>query len=156
MSENDIVHVRFHDDDPVKIRIAEDRPIKIISVVGKDGASVHPCGIWDEEHNYIYLDLVSFGRTAYIAKKDVPAGTPLSDTEYWQLLFEDSASLWGNIEGNIADQSDLIGILSEKANTDDVYTKEGNTLVEEAPMDGGLYLRRNGAWVQINFKRIRI
>lgn len=156
MSEEDIIRIHFKDDDPVKLTIAEDQPIKIVSVSGKDGASLHPCGIWDEEHSYIYLDLVSYARNAYLAKKDVPAGTPLSDTEYWQLLFEESASLWGTIEGDIGNQSDLIDILAEKANTDDVYTKDNDSLVEEAPMDGGLYLRRNGAWVRIEFKRIRI
>lgn len=41
--------------------------------------------IWDEGTSYEYLTLVAsadFGQ-AYISKKDVPSGTPLTNTEYW-------------------------------------------------------------------------
>lgn len=41
--------------------------------------------IWDAGTSYEYLTLVAssdFGQ-AYIAKKDVPSGTPLTNTEYW-------------------------------------------------------------------------
>ena len=41
--------------------------------------------IWSAETSYEYLTLVSsagFGQ-GYVAKKDVPAGTPLTDTKYW-------------------------------------------------------------------------
>ena len=41
--------------------------------------------IWDEETSYEYLTLVAstdFGQ-AYISKRDVPAGTPLTNTTYW-------------------------------------------------------------------------
>lgn len=41
--------------------------------------------IWDAETSYEYLTLVSsadFGQ-AYISKRDVPAGTALTNTEYW-------------------------------------------------------------------------
>lgn len=41
--------------------------------------------IWDAETSYEYLTLVAstdFGQ-AYISKKDVPAGTELTNTEYW-------------------------------------------------------------------------
>ena len=147
MNEDDVIRIHIKD---------EEQPIKIIITDGKDGASIHPCGVWDENRSYFYLDLVSYGKNAYIAKKNVPVGTLLTNTEYWQLLVEESSSIWGTIEGEIADQTDLFEILSEKANTNDVYTKTDNALVEEAPMDGGLYLRRNGAWVKIEFKRLRI
>lgn len=41
--------------------------------------------IWDAETSYEYLTLVAsadFGQ-GYVAKKDVPSGTPLTDTDYW-------------------------------------------------------------------------
>lgn len=41
--------------------------------------------IWSDETSYEYLTIVAstdFGQ-AYISKKDVPAGTPLTNTEYW-------------------------------------------------------------------------
>lgn len=41
--------------------------------------------IWDEATSYEYLTLVAsadFGQ-GYVAKKDVPSGTPLTNTEYW-------------------------------------------------------------------------
>ena len=155
MNDDDVIHVRFSDDTPIKVTVQDDQPIKIIITDGKDGASLHPCGTWDAEKTYSYLDLVSYNRNSYLATKFVPTGTLPTDTEYWQLLVE-SSSIWGMIEGEIADQTDLSDILAEKANTEDVYTKTENTLVEEAPMDGGLYLRRNGAWVKIEFKRLRI
>lgn len=40
-------------------------------------------------------------------------------------------AVWGNIEGNIWAQSDLVAVLSNKANTADVYTKaQANTLLD--------------------------
>ena len=41
--------------------------------------------IWQEDRSYEYLTLVTsidFGQ-AYISKRDVPSGTPLTDTNYW-------------------------------------------------------------------------
>ena len=41
--------------------------------------------IWNASTNYEYLTLVASENYAngYVSKKDVPAGTPLTDTEYW-------------------------------------------------------------------------
>ena len=41
--------------------------------------------IWDNDTSYEYLTLVASEdfEQSYISKKDVPAGTPLTDTEYW-------------------------------------------------------------------------
>lgn len=146
----------IRDDAPVDVTIGNDQPINIITVKGKDGASLHPRGFWNAENAYEYLDLVSYNGNAYLAKKDVPTGTVLTNTEYWQVLLVGSSTFWGNIEGNIINQTDLIGMLAGKADTDDVYIKDDIMLVEEAPMDGGLYLRRNGGWVRIEFKRLRL
>lgn len=49
-----------------------------------------PSGTWNDTTEYKRLDIVTDPnmQRSYIAKKDVPAGTPLTDTEYWQLLVD--------------------------------------------------------------------
>ena len=51
--------------------------------------------IWDESTSYEYLTLVAsedFGQ-GYVSKKDVPSGTPLTNTEYWVPVANFSAQL---------------------------------------------------------------
>ena len=51
--------------------------------------------IWDETTSYEYLTLVAsedFGQ-GYVSKKDVPSGTPLTNTEYWVPVANFSAQL---------------------------------------------------------------
>lgn len=66
--------------------------------------------IWDEGTSYPYLTLVAsedFGQS-YVSKKDVPAGTPLANTEYWIPAAQFNAQLaqimkdLGTINDNIA------------------------------------------------------
>ena len=49
-----------------------------------------PSGTWNDTAAYTRLDIVTDTnmQRSYIAKKDVPAGTPLTDANYWQLLVE--------------------------------------------------------------------
>lgn len=46
-----------------------------------------PMGVWSAEAAYEALDVVMHpdGAKAYMAVRDVPAGTPLTNTEYWQV-----------------------------------------------------------------------
>ena len=46
-----------------------------------------PMGVWSAEAAYEALDVVmhSDGAKSYMAVRDVPAGTPLTNTEYWQV-----------------------------------------------------------------------
>lgn len=58
--------------------------------------------IWSEETSYEYLTLVAstdYGQ-GYISKRDVPAGTPLTDTEYWIPVAQFNAQL-AEIQRNI-------------------------------------------------------
>lgn len=51
--------------------------------------------IWDEGTSYEYLTLVAsadYGQ-GYVSKKDVPSGTPLTDTEYWIPVAQYNAQL---------------------------------------------------------------
>lgn len=45
-----------------------------------------PKGTWASTTSYAFLDLVFSDRNTYLAKRDVPAGTALSNTTYWQLI----------------------------------------------------------------------
>ena len=59
--------------------------------------------IWDEATSYEYLTLVAstdFGQ-GYVSKRDVPAGTPLTNTDYWIPVAQFNAQL-ANLETNVA------------------------------------------------------
>ena len=45
--------------------------------------SIVPKGDWSADATYKRLDAVTYNNTLYFAKKDVPAGTATSNTEYW-------------------------------------------------------------------------
>lgn len=52
--------------------------------------AIVPKGDWSADATYKRLDAVTYNNTLYFAKKDVPAGTVTSNTEYW------SKSIVGN------------------------------------------------------------
>ena len=88
---------------------------------GRDGASVTPRGVWDENEHYYYLDIVTYRGGSYLAITDVPAGTLPTNTTYWQTVSTNTH--WGEITGDLEDQTDLKAVLDAKADADDVYTK---------------------------------
>lgn len=45
--------------------------------------AIVPKGNWSADATYKRLDAVTYNNTLYFAKKDVPAGTATSNTEYW-------------------------------------------------------------------------
>ncbi|MBO5941142.1 MAG: hypothetical protein J6R18_08115, partial [Kiritimatiellae bacterium] len=45
-------------------------------------------GSWSSSKAYITLDMVRNGNVSYIANKDVPAGTSLSNGEYWSVVLD--------------------------------------------------------------------
>lgn len=45
--------------------------------------AIVPKGDWSANATYKRLDAVTYNNTLYFAKKDVPAGTATSNTEYW-------------------------------------------------------------------------
>ena len=45
--------------------------------------AIVPKGDWSADATYKRLDAVTYNNTLYFAKKDVPAGTETSNTEYW-------------------------------------------------------------------------
>ena len=45
--------------------------------------AIVPKGDWSANATYKRLDAVTYNNTLYFAKKEVPAGTATSNTEYW-------------------------------------------------------------------------
>lgn len=45
--------------------------------------AIVPKGDWSADATYKRLDAVTYNNTLYFAKKEVPAGTATSNTEYW-------------------------------------------------------------------------
>lgn len=60
-----------------------------------------PKGIWNAQSAYSKLNVVTIGGSSYLAVQDVPVGTSVSDTTYWQLLAEKGTS--GGV-GQLADE----------------------------------------------------
>lgn len=52
-----------------------------MAVAGR--VAIVPKGDWSADATYKRLDAVTYNNTLYFAKKDVPAGTATSNTEYW-------------------------------------------------------------------------
>jgi hypothetical protein len=48
--------------------------------------SIVPKEEWSSNSTYTRLDLVTYNGSSYIAKKDVPANTQISNSEYWKLI----------------------------------------------------------------------
>lgn len=61
--------------------------------------AIVPKGDWSADATYKRLDAVTYNNTLYFAKKEVPAGTATSNTEYW------SKSIVGGV-GAIATKED--------------------------------------------------
>lgn len=54
--------------------------------------AIVPKGDWSADATYKRLDAVTYNNTLYFAKKDVPAGTATSNTEYWSKSIVGGAS----------------------------------------------------------------
>lgn len=81
--------------------------------------------VWDQSRSYEYLTLVAnegFGY-GYVSKKDVPAGTPLTDTDYWIQVASFNAQL--------ADIQKVI-----KQVIDEILTKPLNVVYQGADKTG--------------------
>lgn len=79
--------------------------------------AIVPKGDWSANATYKRLDAVTYNNTLYFAKKEVPAGTATSNTEYW------SKSIVGGV-GAIATKEDA-GIVKP---TDGLSIAEDGTL----------------------------
>lgn len=51
---------------------------------GEQGV-IYPTGNWDPTRAYTKLDMVYYEGSSYVAKENVPVGTPITDSTYWQI-----------------------------------------------------------------------
>lgn len=86
-----------------------------MAVAGR--VAIVPKGDWSADATYKRLDAVTYNNTLYFAKKEVPAGTVTSNTEYW------SKSIVGGV-GAIATKEDA-GIVKP---ADGLTVEEDGTL----------------------------
>lgn len=76
-------------------------------------------GTYDATQSYENMSVVDNGMgTSYISQKPVPAGTPLTDTDYWALYGASSGAIV-NLQNQINDMQDgsIPGSLQEQINT---------------------------------------
>ena len=111
------INIVLENRDDIRVAV-EEKDINVEVPAGKDGRSLHPRGEWSASAAYAYLDLVSYEGSSYVATKAVPAGTLPTDTSYWMLSAEKGepgGAVWGNIAGDLSDQTDLQTALDSKA-----------------------------------------
>lgn len=94
--------------------------------------------IWDAETSYEYLTIVAstdFAQ-AYVSKKDVPAGTPLTNTEYWIPAATFNAQL-AQIQAQLADKADVSAVtaLQDSLNVEVKRAKAAESTNSQAVSD---------------------
>ena len=72
---------------------------------------------WDANTSYEYMTLVTNNGNSYISKKDVPAGTPLTNDEYWIKSSDWNAQL-SNIEKNLDNMVIVPKMFGDKSSDD--------------------------------------
>lgn len=86
-----------------------------MAVAGR--VAIVPKGDWSADVTYKRLDAVTYNNTLYFAKKDVPAGTETSNTEYW------SKSIVGGV-----------GAIATKEDAGSVKPADGLTVAEDGTL----------------------
>ena len=76
-------------------------------------------GAWNLATNYEKLDAVSYNGSLYIAKQDVPGGTAITNTTYWQLAAEKG------------DKGDTGGVDSVNGQQGDVWFPDSRQLISD-------------------------
>lgn len=59
-----------------------------------------PCGSYNNDTTYDFLDVVTFGNSSYIAKKLTKGNEPNENNEYWQILVKNPDGIVTGIKGN--------------------------------------------------------
>lgn len=93
-------------------------------------------GTYDATQMYEALDVVDNGSgTSYIAKKTVPPGTPLTDTDYWFVYGASSGAIVQLQNDMIQAQNDILGLDSDVTALQDNAHREilviGNSYVQQ-------------------------
>lgn len=74
-----------------------------------------PCGEWDKTKEYEVLSVVLLPSSgdSYIARKDVPVGTAIMETEYWMLCSDFSLQLKA-VQDDVSELQDKTDTLAEQ------------------------------------------
>ena len=110
--------------------------------------AIVPKGDWSADAAYKRLDAVTYNNTLYFAKKEVPAGTATSNTEYWSksivggaVTVDDALSSTSTnpvqnkvVDAAIVKKADTISY-DKSANT--LYLKSGSTVLSSTEIKSG-------------------
>ena len=94
-----------------------------------------PKGTWNDSTAYVVLDCVSnTDKTAYyVAKKDVPAGTVLTNTEYWEVV-NDISDIASQLTNEIERLEDIVALGYPTTNGVGKFVNAEGTI--DAPLSG--------------------
>lgn len=106
-------------------------------------------GTYDPTQIYEALDVVDNGSgTSYIARKNVPAGTPLTDTDYWFVYGASSGAIIALQNDMIQAQNDILTLQGAMTTAQGaIVTLQGN--VSNLLSDVGLLTNKNRRYVLI-------
>lgn len=94
-------------------------------------------GTYDSTQAYEALSVVDNGLgTSYISNKPVPAGTPLTDDDYW-IVYGSSSGAIINLQNQIDDINDDIDDINNNITTLETDVKEYVVLVGDSYVDNG-------------------
>ena len=92
----------------------------------------HFTGLYDNTQDYEALDVVDNGSgTSYIAKKPTPAGTPLTDTEYW-FLYGSANGAIVNLQNQINDIVSEIDLIHDKIVTPEMFGAVADGITDDS------------------------
>lgn len=80
-------------------------------------------GAYDSNKTYKRLDCVTANNVTYSAKEDVPAGTPVTNTQYWQVVLDGQgiAQDVSQLKSDIVDMQTVVGMDAEMTYDMSVY-----------------------------------
>ena len=126
--------------------------------------AIVPKGDWSADATYKRLDAVTYNNTLYFAKKEVPAGTATSNTEYWSKSIVGGAGAIATTEEagivkpdgttiTVDEDGTLHGSSSVDEMTGATADKDGTSGTVPAPTAGqeNRVLKGNGAWEAITY-----
>lgn len=97
---------------------------KVIKAIHSDTTAnwdAQPELVGKKEHLYVYLDYASDGTVSYPGFKVGDGDTLLSDLPF-------ACAKWGNIQGDISDQEDLLSLI-HSITIDDLQQEEGSYFI---------------------------
>ena len=104
-------------------------------------------GTYNATQIYETLDVVDNGSgTSYIARKTVPAGTPLTDTEYWFVYGASSGAIIALQNDMIQAQNDILGLQGDVADLEALLVDKRMIVISDSY---GLIRGGNTPWTTI-------